>query len=53
MIALAIEQGIYVYINECKDALEVWKTLQKLYEDTGLTRKIGLLRSLIQECRLE
>lgn len=52
MIVLAVEQSIYVHINKCKDALSVWQTLQKLYEDNGLTRKIGLLRSLIQ-CRLE
>lgn len=28
-------------------ALAVWKTFKDLYEDKGLTRKIGLLRSLI------
>lgn len=52
IIILAIEQSIYVHINKCNDAVSVWTTLQKLYEDTGLSRKIGLLRSLIQ-CRLE
>lgn len=52
MIVLAVEQSIYVHINKCTDALQMWQTLQKLYEDTGLKRKIGLLRDLIQ-CRLE
>lgn len=52
MIVLAVDQSIYVHINKCSDALSTWQTLQKLYEDNGLSRKIGLLRSLIQ-CRLE
>lgn len=52
MIVLAVEQSIYVHIDKCESALTVWYTLQKLYEDNGLSRKIGLLRSLIQ-CRLE
>lgn len=52
MIVLAVEQSIYVHINKCTDSLSVWQTLQKLYEDTGLKRKITLLRQLIQ-CRLE
>lgn len=52
IIALSVEQSIYVHISKCNDALTMWKTLQKLYEDNGLSRKIGLLRNLIQ-CRLE
>lgn len=52
IMGLAVEQCIYVHISECSDALEVWNTLKKLFEDTGLKRKIGLLRELIQ-CRLE
>lgn len=52
IIGLSIETSIYVHVSNCDTALSMWKTLMKLYEDTGLTRKIGLLRSLIQ-CRLD
>lgn len=53
-LALSVETSIYVHIQNCSTALEIWTALQKLYEDRGLTRKISLLRNLIstklEEC---
>lgn len=34
-------------MKECKSVEEVWTTLKKLYEDTGVARKISYLRKLI------
>lgn len=52
IMSLSVETHIYVHIQACASAFEVWQTLQRLYEDKGLTRKIALLRSLIST-RLE
>lgn len=52
MIVMTIETKIYIHVDKCNDSLSMWETLCKLYEDTGLSRKIGLLRTLIQ-CRLD
>lgn len=52
IIALSVEPDLYVHIRGCKSALAIWKTLQNMFEDRGLLRKIGLLRSLIS-VRLE
>lgn len=52
MLVLSIETHIYVHIQTCETAEDVWTTLQNLYEDKGLSRKIGLLRNLIST-RLE
>lgn len=46
LISLNVESHIYVHIRNCKSALEVWTPLKKLYEDKGLSGKIGLLRAL-------
>lgn len=47
ILALSVESHIYVHIQKCLSASEIWKTLKNLYEDRGLSRKISLLRSLI------
>lgn len=52
ILSLSVETQIFVHITGCTDALAIWKALKKLYEDRGLTRKIGLLRNLIST-RLE
>lgn len=46
-LALSVEKGLYVHIRDCTSALQIWNKFKKLYEDRGLQRKIGLLRSLI------
>lgn len=52
ILSLSVETSIYVHIQNAVSALDIWQTLQRLYEDKGLSRKIGLLRSLIS-IRLE
>lgn len=47
MIILAIEPHLYVHIQSCKTAIEIWTKLREMFEDKGLTRRIGLLRTLI------
>lgn len=51
-LSLAVETCIYVHIESCTTGFEIWIALQRLYEDKGLSRKIGLLRLLIST-RLE
>lgn len=46
-ITLNVDSAIYVHIQNAQTAADMWKMLQVLYEDKGLTRKIGLLRKLI------
>ena len=52
VLSLSVDQSIYVHIQNAKSALEIWNTFKRLYEDKGLSRKIGLLRHLIS-IRLE
>lgn len=47
MIALSVEPDLYVHIRSCVSALAMWRVFQKLYEDRGLLRKIGLLKTLM------
>lgn len=44
MLSLGVEKNLYVHIRECKGALEIWQTLQRLFEDRGIQRKSSLLR---------
>lgn len=37
-----------MHVEKCETAKEVWNTLKKMFEDKGTTRKVALLRSLIQ-----
>lgn len=46
-LALSVETSLFVHIRDCESALKIWKRFQQLYEDRGLLRKIGLLRTLI------
>lgn len=47
ILSLSVDSSIYVHIQNCVTAVEIWNTLRGLYENKGLTRKIGLLRNLI------
>lgn len=47
ILSLSVDQGLYVHIQSCSTAAEIWSTLKNLFEDKGLTRKISLLRNLI------
>lgn len=47
VLSLSVDTSIYVHIQSCDTAFGIWNTLCGLYEDKGLSRKIGLLRNLI------
>lgn len=44
---LLVEPINYVYIRDAKTAAEVWSSLCAAFNDSGLTRKVSLLRQLI------
>ncbi|KAH1021758.1 hypothetical protein HUJ04_011242 [Dendroctonus ponderosae] len=46
-LVLTIDPSLYGHVKEAKTCKEVWEKIKSLYEDTGFTRKIGLLRSII------
>lgn len=45
-LVLLIEPSLYVHIKEAKTAKEVWDKLVSIFDDSGLTRRVGLLREL-------
>lgn len=51
-LIIAIDPSLYVHIENCENALEIWVTLQSLFESSGSSRRISLLRQLFQT-RLE
>ncbi|KAK9685718.1 hypothetical protein QE152_g37725 [Popillia japonica] len=51
-LVLTLDASLFVHIKEAKTAAELWQKLKGMYDDTGFTRKIGLLRALIS-LRLE
>ena len=42
-----VDEEIYSHVQDCKSAKEAWETLSKMYDDRGLSRRVGLLRRLI------
>lgn len=51
-LILTIDSSLYVHIKEVKSTKELWNTLKKMFDDSGFTRRISLLRTLIS-IRLE
>ena len=51
-LILTLDPSLFVHIKNAGTAKEVWTKLKQLYDDSGFTRKIGLLRNLIS-LRLE
>lgn len=47
MLSLGVQPSIYIHIQDCTAAIDIWEKLQNLYEDKGLCRKVTLLRKLI------
>lgn len=45
-IILRIDETLYVYVASANTAREAWENLQEAFEDRGLTRKVGLLRTI-------
>ncbi|KAL0839168.1 hypothetical protein ABMA28_017136 [Loxostege sticticalis] len=46
-LILLVDPMNYIHIQEAKSAKEVWNNLGKAFDDSGLTRRVGLLRELI------
>lgn len=46
-IILLIHPSNFVHVQKCATAAEVWKKLEDTFDDSGLTRRVGLLRTLI------
>lgn len=51
-LVMTIDPSLYAHIKTEKTVNELWKKLRQLFDDTGFTRKISLLRTLIS-IRLE
>lgn len=53
-IILLVHPSNYVHIQNCVSAQEVWQRLKNTFEDSGLTRKVALIRTLtstrLQNC---
>lgn len=45
-IALAVQPSVIPHIRNAMSAHEAWSSLEKAYEDRGLCRRLGLLRTL-------
>ncbi|XP_048485493.1 uncharacterized protein LOC119691901 isoform X3 [Plutella xylostella] len=46
-IILLVDPSLYIHIEEATTANQVWENLKKAFEDSGLSRKVNLLRDLI------
>lgn len=46
-IILLIDPINYVHVQEATTAKQVWSKLERLFDDSGLSRRVGLLRDLI------
>ena len=57
MLILSVDSIVLTHIEEEESAKTAWETLQKTYTDTGLTRKVSLLRELtttkLEQCASE
>lgn len=45
-IVLSVDETLYIHVAKAVTAAEAWQNLQRAFEDTGLTRKVGLLRKI-------
>lgn len=45
-IILAVDKRNYSHIQDTATPRETWNKLKETFEDTGLTRKVGLLKTL-------
>lgn len=46
-LTLLLDPCVYTYIEECKTAKEAWNALMKSFEDSGVVRKVSLLKQWI------
>lgn len=47
MLVLSVEKKIFLHIQNCNSAMEIWNVLRNKYEDKGLSRKIKILKTMI------
>lgn len=47
MLILSMEPGLHPHIRKCKNPLEVWTSIQKIFEERGHMRRTGLLEKLV------
>lgn len=45
-ICLSVQTSAFPHVRNARDAREAWNNLSKAYEDKGLCRRLGLLRTL-------
>lgn len=45
-LIMTIDSSLYVHIKDVSTSQELWNKLKSLFDDSGFTRKISLLRSL-------
>lgn len=46
-LILLVEPSVYPHLENCKEAKEGWDTLEKVFEDKGIVRKVTLLKQWI------
>ncbi|XP_026475639.1 uncharacterized protein LOC113380719 [Ctenocephalides felis] len=46
-LILTLDTSLYVYVKETKTSAQLWSKLKAMYSDSGFTRRINLLRTLI------
>ncbi|KAJ8714218.1 hypothetical protein PYW08_007838 [Mythimna loreyi] len=46
-LILLLDPQNYVHVQNCNTAKEVWDNLQRAFDDNGLTRRVGLLKDLV------
>ena len=51
-IILSVDKSIYSHIRKAETAKQAWDSIKAAFEDSGLTRKVGLLR-ILTSTRLE
>jgi hypothetical protein len=45
-IVSSVDETLYIHVAKAATAAEAWRNLRKAFEDTGLTRKVSLLRKM-------
>lgn len=46
-LVLTIDASLYVHIKQCTTTYDLWRTLKNMFDDSGYSRRISLLRNLI------
>lgn len=47
-LTLLLDESIYSYISDANTAKQAWTKLEKAFEDSGLSRKVELLKQLVK-----